>query len=52
VFRQTDTGTLTIKVPSGAKSVYTAADWVDAVANGNSGKYGTMHKAVVITDTP
>jgi hypothetical protein len=57
VFVNTNTGAgamLTIRVPSGAVSAYTSAWGVsaDTAANGNTGKYGSSHKWIVITDTP
>jgi hypothetical protein len=58
VFQNTGSGgTLTIRVPSGAVSAYTAATppgWdvnADMPANEHPGKYGSGHKRIVITDT-
>jgi hypothetical protein len=45
---------LTIRVPSGAVSAYTAVwgVYADALVNENRTAYGYVHKAIVITDTP
>jgi hypothetical protein len=45
-------GTITVSVPAGAVSAYTSTWGVDAStdAGGNTSKYGTDHKAVLITD--
>jgi hypothetical protein len=45
-------GTITVRVPAGAVSTYISAWGVSAetAANGNTSKYGSNHKAVLITD--
>jgi hypothetical protein len=45
-------GTIIVRVPTGAVSVYTSTWGVsaDTSANGNTGTYGSSHKAVLITD--
>jgi hypothetical protein len=53
IFRNTNSdGTITVRVSAGAVSAYTSAWGVSAntSANGYSSKYGSNHKAVIITD--
>jgi hypothetical protein len=52
VFSFTGTGTLTIHVPSGTVSHYTAAWGVPVSVSAGNSVYGTNHKKINIIDTP